>query len=301
MSCVAARAPDHAPTAVTGIGLTILACALLAGLDCGTKFIGQALPILMVVWLRFMAQALVTTALVLPQRGLSALRTQHPKLQCGRALSGSLTTVFAFYGIQHMPLANFTALWAVVPLLIVVASAALFHEKVHPLRWGLLVLALSAVVLIVRPEQAEGELGWLALMPVGMLLTGTSYQLLGSRLAQRDAPTTTQLYSTWLPVLVSAPCIPWIWHSVPSWHIWLTVLAMGLCSGLGHLLLLQAYAYAPPSTVSPFLYSQIGFAMLLGWLLFGQQPDALSVLGIGVILLTALGNLWLTVRAPHRA
>ncbi len=84
---------------------------------------------LMVVWLRFVAQALVTTALALPRHGLRALRTEHPKFQIGRALSGVLTTVFAFYCIQSMPLANFTAIWSAGPLLIVVASALLFGQS----------------------------------------------------------------------------------------------------------------------------------------------------------------------------
>lgn len=285
-----------ARAAVTGIGLTVIACALFALLDSGTKFAGQFLPMLMVVWLRFIAQALFTTAWVLPRYGWQALRTQHPKFQVSRALSGVLTTGFAFYCIQHMPLANFTATWSAAPLLLVVASALLFGEKVSPARWLLLLLGLVAVIAIVRPEQSEAPLGWLALAPVGVLLCGTTYQLLGSRLARLDHPTTTQLYSTWIPVLLTAPLIPWMWQSVPNWQVWAAVVVMGFCSGLGHLLLLQAYTHTTPSVVSPFLYSQIGFAMLMGWLFFGQVPDALSLSGMGVIALCGLVSIWLSVR-----
>ena len=70
---------------------------------------------------------------------------------------------------------------------------------------------------------------------------------------------------------------------------------MGLCSGIGHLLLLQAYTHATPATVSPFLYTQIGFAMLMGWLFFGQKPDAISLTGIVVVLLSGLAGVWLSV------
>jgi len=71
---------------------------------------------------------------------------------------------------------------------------------------------------------------------------------------------------------------------------------MGLCSGIGHLMLLQAYTHATPATVAPFLYSQIGFAMLMGWLFFDQRPDGLSLAGIAVILGCGLVNIWLSVR-----
>lgn len=285
-----------ARAALTGIALTVFACALFAMLDSGTKFAGQALPMLLVIWLRFIAQALVTTALVLPRHGLRALRTEHPKFQVGRALSGVMTTVFAFFCIQNMPLANFTAIWSAGPLLIVVASALLFGEKVSKARWLLLVIGLLAVIAIVRPESDGMDLGWAALAPVGVLLCGTTYQLLGSRLSRLDAPTTTQLYTTWLPVIATAPVIPWIWQSITDWQIWATIVMMGVSSGVGHLLLLQAYRYALPSVVSPFLYSQIGFAMLLGWLFFGQVPDAVSLTGMAVITACGLCGIWLSVR-----
>ncbi|WP_284337404.1 DMT family transporter [Comamonas sp. NoAH] len=286
---------SSAQAALTGIGLTVVACALFALLDSGTKFTGQYLPMLMVVWLRFISQALVTTAWVLPRQGIGALRTEHPRFQISRALSGVMTTVFAFYCIQNMPLANFTAVWSAGPLLIVVTSALLFGEKVSSMRWGLLVIGLLAVIAIVRPEQDGMPLGWMALAPVGVLLCGTTYQLLGSRLARLDPPTTTQLYTTWLPVIATAPFIPWIWESVHNWQVWVAVVMMGVCSGIGHLLLLQAYAHATPSVVSPFLYSQIGFAMLMGWLFFEQVPDSISLVGISVIALCGFVNIWISV------
>jgi drug/metabolite transporter (DMT)-like permease len=292
----AVPALSPARAALTGIALTVIACALFALLDSGTKFAGHALPMLLVVWLRFVAQALVTTALVIPRQGLQALRTAHPKFQLSRAISGVLTTVFAFYCIQNMPLANFTAVWSAGPLLIVVASALLFGEKVSPARWLLLVIGLLAVITIVRPEKDGMPLGWMALAPVGVLLCGTTYQLLGSRLARLDQPTTTQLYSTWIPVLLTAPLIPWIWQSVTDWQIWLAIAVMGICSGVGHLLLLQAFTFATPSVVSPFLYSQIGFAMLMGWLFFGQVPDGLSLTGMAIIMACGLVGIWMSVR-----
>lgn len=289
--------PSPARAALTGIALAACACALFALLDSGTKFAGEYLPMLMVVWLRFVAQALVTAALVLPRQGWRAFRTEHPSFQISRALSGVMTTVFAFYCIQSMPLANFTAIWSAGPLLIVVASALIFGEKVSLLRWVLLVIGLLAVIAIVRPEHDGIPLGWITLAPLGVLLCGTTYQLLGSRLARMDQPTTTQLYTTWLPVLATAPLIPWIWQTIPNWQLWAAVIVMGLCSGIGHLLLLQAYTHATPSVISPFLYSQIGFAMLMGWLFFGQMPDAISLAGISVIALCGLVNIWLSVRS----
>lgn len=283
-------------SAMLGIALTLSACALFALLDSATKYAGLVLPMLLVLWLRFLAQALVTTALVLPRHGLAALRTAHPKFQVSRAVFGITTSICAFFCIQSMPLGNFTAIWSACPLLVVVASAWLYKEKVSTLRWLLLAAGLVCVIVIVRPERSDQALGWQALLPVGLLVSGSGYLLLGSRLARLDAPHTTQLYSTWLPMLLTTPFLPWFWQAVEGWQLWLAVAAMGLCSGVGHLILLQAYTHATPSVISPFLYSQIGFAMGVGWLLFGQVPDAQSLLGMAGVVLCGICSMWLSVR-----
>ncbi|WP_315123057.1 DMT family transporter [Comamonas antarctica] len=283
-------------SALTGIGLTVCACALFALLDSATKFSGQFLPMLLVVWLRYLAQALVTAALVVPRHGLAILRTQHPRFQFSRAACGLATTCIAFFCIQSMPLGNFTAIWSASPLLIVVASAWLFKERISAARLVLLLIGLASVILIVRPESTDQPLGWRSLLPMALLLCGTGYQLLGSRLARLDEPATTQLYTTWLPLLLTAPLLPWFWQSVGSWQLWAAVLVMGTCSGIGHLLLLQAYRAATPATISPFLYSQIGFAMAMGWLFFGQVPDQLSLIGMAGVVLAGMAGIFLSLR-----
>lgn len=292
----AASAATASRSTLLGIALTLSACALFALLDSATKYAGLVLPMLLVLWLRFLAQALVTTALVLPRHGLAALRTAHPRFQASRALFGITTSICAFFCIKSMPLGNFTAIWSACPLLVVVASAWLYKEKVSTLRWLLLAAGLACVIVIVRPERSDQALGWQALLPVGLLISGSGYLLLGSRLARLDAPHTTQLYSTWLPLLLTTPLLPWFWQAVEGWQLWLAVAAMGLCSGVGHLILLQAYTHATPSVISPFLYSQIGFAMGVGWLLFGQVPDAQSLLGMAGVVLCGICSMWLSVR-----
>lgn len=297
MSTLPLNTPAVPSAVLRGILLTLCACALFALLDSATKFTGQVLPMLLVLWLRFLSQALVTTALVLPQHGMAAVRSAHPKFQTSRALFGVTTSMCAFFCIQTMPLGNFTAIWAACPLLVVVASAWIYKEKVSTARWLLLALGLISVIVIVRPERTDQALGWHVLFPVGLLISGAGYLLLGSRLARLDAPHTTQLYSTWLPLLLTTPLLPWFWQPVTDWQIWMAVVAMGLFSGVGHLILLQAYTYTTAAVISPFLYSQIVFAMLVGWMLFAQVPDAVSLLGMSGVVACGLASMWLSMRS----
>ena len=285
-----------APSALAGIAFAVLACMLFSVMDGVTRYVGQLLPMLMVLWVRLLVQALVTTALVLPRQGLAALRTAHPRFQYSRAVLGCMTSAFGFFCILNMPLANFTATWSVVPLLLVAASALLFKERVGWPRWLLLLVGLLAVIIIIRPEPGAAPLGWAVVYPIGMLVCGTANQLLGSRLARLDGPNTTQLYSNWVPVLLGAPLLPLFWQSGAPWLAWAALAAMGVIGAIGHLLLLTAYARTTPAVISPFLYSQIGFATLVGWAAFGQVPDALSVLGMLMISFCGCVSIWLTAR-----
>ncbi|MFG5777081.1 DMT family transporter [Comamonas sp. J-3] len=293
---VTASASAAAPSALAGIAFAVLSCALFSVMDGVTRYVGQVLPMLMVLWVRLLVQALVTTALVLPRQGLAALRTVHPRFQYSRALLGCMTSACGFFCILNMPLANFTATWSVVPLLLVAASALLYKEPVGWSRWLLLVIGLGAVLLIIRPEPGAAPLGWAVIYPIGMLVCGTANQLLGSRLARLDGPNTTQLYSNWIPVLLGAPLLPLFWQSGAPWLAWAALAAMGVIGAIGHLLLLTAYARTTPAVISPFLYSQIGFATLVGWAAFGQVPDTLSVVGMLLISFCGCISIWLTAR-----
>ena len=90
--------------------------------------------------------------------------------------------------------------------------------------------------------------------------------------------------------------MPFFWQSVSDPWMWAGMFTMGLSSAVGHMLLLNAYARTTPVTIAPFLYSQIGFAMLAGWLVYRHVPDAWSMAGIAAIVLSGAASAWLTVR-----
>ena len=71
---------------------------------------------------------------------------------------------------------------------------------------------------------------------------------------------------------------------------------MGVMGSIGHFLLILAYQRAPASTLTPYLYAQIGFATLGGWLVFSHIPDTGSLIGMGMIAACGAAGAWLTVR-----
>ena len=78
--------------------------------------------------------------------------------------------------------------------------------------------------------------------------------------------------------------------------LYLPTLLMGVLASIGHFLLILAYGRAPAATLTPYMYTQIGFAVLGGWLVFDHLPDQWTFVGMGLVALCGALGAWLTVR-----
>lgn len=285
---------SRAPSALAGIALVVAAVACFAMLDTTTKFVSASVPILMALWFRYFFQAVATTAAVLPVRGLSVLRTAHPKFQCLRGLLLMLSSLFAFLSLKYMPVAEFTAIGAIVPLVITLLAATALGEKVSALRWSLVVGGFVGTLIIIRP--GGEDFTWTLLLPLGMVVTNTGFQVLTSRLARTEDPITMHLYTGWVGTLLVSIALPFVWTSLPSWSLWGWLVLMGAAATVGHFLLILAYMRAPAATLTPYLYAQIAFAMVSGWVAFSHVPDRWSMAGMLMIAICGAAGAWLTAR-----
>jgi len=292
-------------SALTGIALAIGACACFAVLDTLVKHISATVPVLMALWARYFFQALVTSVWVFASSQEGDMRgwlprTAHPRFHALRALLFTGTGLMAFLSLRVMPLAEFTAIVAAAPLCVTVVAALWLRQPVSLWRWVLIVVGLLSVWLILHQQNAQPQgretPAWAVLLPLGMLALVTGYQVLSSLMAGQEAPATTQFYTGWLATALLTPMLPWAWAHIASLWVWLGLFVMGVLSALGHLLLLRAYARAQPATLAPFLYTQIGFAVACGWLVFGHMPNVQALLGMVLIAASGIASVWLTVR-----
>jgi drug/metabolite transporter (DMT)-like permease len=274
--------------------MAVAAVACFAALDTTTKYVSASVPLLMALWFRYAFQAVATTAVVLPLRGLSALRTVHPKFQVLRGVLLLASSLFAFASLKYMPVAEFTAIVMVSPLAITLLAATVLHEQVTPLRWVLVAGGFAGTLIIIRPG---GEaFTWASLLPLALVGTNAWFQVLTSKLARTEDPLTMHLYTGWVGTLIAALALPFVWTQLTNAWLWLALGFMGLMGTVGHFLLILGYQRAPASTLTPYLYTQIAFAMLGGWLVFSHLPDEWSFVGIAMIALCGALGAWLTVR-----
>ena len=277
-----------------GIAFLVLAVACFAVLDTAVKYVGAFVPVLVAVWFRYVFQAVAVTAFMLPVRGRSLLHTEHPRFQLLRG--GLLLTVSAlsFVAVQFMPVGEFTAFVMTTPLVVTLLAALFLKERVSWLRWLLVSGGFVGALLVVQPGGAS--FGWVTLLPLAMVVTYAWFQILTSRLARTEDPMTMHFYTGWVGALIASAVLPLVWQAMPDSTSFALLCLIGLMGTVGHFLLILAFARAPASTLTPFLYTQIGFAMLCGWLVFDHIPGALELAGIALIVVCGATASWLTAR-----
>lgn len=287
--------PTAASRPLHGILFAIAAVALFACFDAGVKVASAIASVGMVVWARYMVQVGVTAVTVLPRRGTALLKTARPGLHLLRGLSLLTLSVLAFFGLQAMPVGEFTAIVMLTPLLITLLAAFTLGERVAPLRWVLLAGGLVGALVVIRPKGEAHDLGWAALLPFGLVVSNAMFQLITSRLARTENPATTQFYTGLTGAVLTSALLPWSWQTLTPAG-WALLVLLGVLSTSGHFLLILGYMRAGATTLTPFLYFQIVFATLVGWLWFDHAPDAATLGGIAIIASCGVLGTWLSNR-----
>lgn len=272
----------------SGVLLIVLATLCFALLDTCTKYATRLVPLLMLLWFRYLFQAVATFGLRFPVQGRALLQTAHPRFQLLRGVLLLVTSGCAFFGLQHLPVGEFTAMVMLAPLAATALAARLLKSKVSTRRWLLMVCGFLGVLLVVRPG---GQVfGWALLFPIVLVSTYAWFQVLTSQLSGADNPYTTHFYTGLVGTLVMTPFAILHWSTAALLSYWPWFVAVGFFGTFGHLMLIRAYMRASAPVLTPYLYGQIAFAMLLGWLVFDHMPDHWAWVGIAVIAASGVAN-----------
>lgn len=284
----------HPHAHLHGIGFLVLATACFATLDTTTRHVSAGFPVLAALWFRYALQAVITTVVVWPGRGRKVLLTRHPRFQMVRGLLLFTCSILAFLSLKYMPVGEFTAISLLSPLVITLLAARLLQEKIRPLRWLLVLGGFIGTLIIIRPGSQHFD--WTVVLPLMLVGTSTGFQLLTSRMARTEDPITMHFYTGWIGTALASLMLPFVWAMPADWTVWLQLLLMGVLASIGHFLLILAFARTPAATLTPYMYAQIGFAVLGGWLVFEHLPDHWTLVGMGLVTLCGALGAWLTVR-----
>jgi drug/metabolite transporter (DMT)-like permease len=181
-----------------------------------------------------------------------------------------------------MPVAETSAILFCAPVLVILAAGPLLGERPGATAWIAAALGFCGVLLIVRPGSGLDATG--VLFAATAMLANTSYQLLSRKLMQTERAIALLFYTTLVGTLIFGTLAPWFLSGHrPSLLEATLFLSLGVYGGLGHFLFTAAFRDTPASLLAPMNYAQRVFVGLLGWLVFGDIPDALSLTGMAII------------------
>lgn len=270
-----------------GILCMIAAMALISVQEAFAKYLGEFLPIAQVVWARYLGHLLLMIAILWPKYGASICRANRPSMQVVRSLILLIDTACFFYGLTMIGLAEATAIFFTVPALVIILSVALLGEKVRLSAILAITVGFIGTLVIVRPggeglQDPQFVLGGLFIF-IAACCTAF-YNVITRKLADADPLPVTLFYTALIGALVSSVAVPFFWQA-PEGHLqWLALIFIGVFGGLAHSLIIAAHQFAAATTVAPFMYSQIFWALGFGWLIFGELPDQYSYMG-GVLVI----------------
>jgi drug/metabolite transporter (DMT)-like permease len=277
---------DSGRNRLIGIGMVSAAVLCFSILDASGKWLINGLPLLQIVFLRFLGHTVFTAAVMMPRSRMNLLRTRRPWLQLLRALMLPSMTAMNFWALQYLQLAETGAIQFLAPVLVALLGVHLLGERLDKGRWIAIVVGFIGVVIILQP----GSRGFHPAMLVSLLQTTiyACFILMTRVLASVDRAESTNFLSALGSTIVIAPFALAVWQMPTTGFEWLLVVVTGVAGGLGHYLLALAHRFAPASTLAPFIYQQILYMCLLGYLAFGDVPRPAVVIGAAVVVASGL-------------
>ena len=273
------RAPSLSDE-TSGVLLALLAMAFFASMDALSKGLSERYDPVMVTWARYLSQA-VLVLLILSPRIRIVGRTRHPLLQALRSALIFGATLSFFIAIAHIPLAEATAIFEVAPLMVTMLAALILKESVGARRWAGVVAGFAGALIIVRPGLAVFQP--MALLPMLAALFYALHAIVTRFLGRDENPLTTLLYSGLIGVVCASILAPFHW-TTPTWEDAALMTLCGAVGGVGHLLLITAFARASAATLAPTGYFGLVIATIYSVAIFGEAPDLWTVTGAVVIV-----------------
>ena len=282
--------------------LAALTCLIM--LDASGKWMAQrGVPVAASTWSRYFGHLIVVLAVFLPTRGAGVLRTGHPGRQALRGLLMVCITLLYFQALKTMPLAQATAVFFTTPMLVTLLARFFLGERPGWITWLALAGGFTGVLVVIRPGTDLPLTG--TLLVLGAAAANAVYQTLTRAQSQADPPEVQVLYAGLAGAAIMTLGVPlwwqhqwWVPLQLTAWD-WAVFAMMGVLGASGHLLLSRAFRLTFASRLTPWSYSQLLLAVLIGWLVFGDMPDGVALLGM--VMIAASPQLtWLRREAADR-
>lgn len=278
-------APARADRPFRGIAMILASTVFLGASDVTAKYLSATLPSIEIAWIRFLVFAMIMVPAMLPVSPLYALQSDRKGLHVMRGVTLLLSSLFFISGLAFLPIAEASATGFVSPLFVTALSIFFLGERVGMRRWMATAVGLIGVLIILRPGSSAFHPA--AFFPIVSALAWACTLIMTRMMSGREHAITTMTYSSIVGVCIVSALVPFVWVT-PSWHDILFGILIGVASTAGQWIVVLAFRYADASVLAPFQYTQLLWVSILGFMIFGEVPDAWTVTGAAFIVASGL-------------
>jgi drug/metabolite transporter (DMT)-like permease len=278
---------------VLGALLIVLAFACVAVMSAFGKAAKGVPTGILVLFQNFISLALFTPWVL--GKGISELRTSRTWLHIVRAVAGLLSQVLMFVAVKKMPLVNAVLLSNSAPLFIPLVTWVWLKERIGGMVWMSLFVGFAGVILILKPGLALLS-NPIAFVAISAAVFSALALVAVNRLSNTEPPRRILFYYFVYSSAAAAPFAFLKWRT-PTYREWLFLGGIGLMMAVSQLLIILAYKHASAGRIAPFNYTVVIFSGLIGWVVWKNTPDLLSL--VGVLLVTAGGVLSTKCGGPN--
>jgi drug/metabolite transporter (DMT)-like permease len=267
---------------LVGIALMCGAVALFAVLDTTAKYLNTKLDPLEIAWARYSSAFVLTLVVSNPFTHPALLRTKRPVLQVVRGILLVASTALNFVALRWLQLDEALSIIFTFPFIVAIASGPMLGEWLGWRRWTAIGVGFGGVLLITRP--GFGGMHPAALFSLTATLFYGLYAVTTRIVSRVDSNQTSLFYNNAVGALVMLPIIPFVWHTPDNWTIALMLLGTGVFGSLGHFFLISGHKLAPAAVLSPFIYTQLIWVVIFGYLVFDHVPNTWTIAGAGIVI-----------------
>ncbi|WP_299815426.1 DMT family transporter [uncultured Jannaschia sp.] len=278
-----------------GVALMLGFCALAPLSDAVSKLLTADFPVLQLVAVRFLAQAILLAPLVYATGRSWRMSRLGWILTAARTFLQIAGIWLMVTGLIWLPLADAIAIAFVMPFILLLFGHLLLGEEVGPRRLTACAIGFLGTLLVVQPSFAA--VGWPAFYPLGVAFVFAAFMLVTRRVAREADPLAMQAASgamatAGLALVYAVLPRAGAFDLAPVADHGPLLLTMALLGTGAHLMMTWSLRYAPASTLAPMQYLEIPMAAIIGLALFGDFPNPMAMAGIGVTIATGLYILW---------
>jgi drug/metabolite transporter (DMT)-like permease len=279
-----------------GVLFMLGACALFTLTNALVKALGNRIPFPEQMFFRSaLAMPVVLVIVLRVTRGrdiAGVLRTKRFPGHLLRACTGTTAMGFSFYALTVLPLAEHTALTNTTPLFATLLAIPFLGERVGLHRSAAVLIGFLGILVVALGQGAftgdmasAGRWGLAAAVLQGVASAVTTMLVRG--LSATESSTTIVMWQSLLMTCITATALPFLWVT-PSAHDLMLLVVIGLLGGVAQVMLTEAWASAQVSALAPYSYSSLVWAILFGWVAFGDMPGLLTLAGAALIVAASL-------------